>query len=393
MYEGKKRAGKKPKLIFALFCISGLSVVAFVITGNRMAMRSLLSQRDNLASSGWMLSWTGATSRPALFSTRIELENVRLSGPAGHYHVLYGCNHVTIRMNRFRIGQLTLTAGTSQAVALVDGDEPDAPVLFAMRLNGRGENLSVRAAGTGRAGVVVNLTFPDETAEIDVSPVRSGILAAPFTVRLRGLRSVITWGSAGSGLSQISSDTVLQEVILPLSVAGLGQQLSDIRLAVSADQRSDGRQPRDRRSGQPVGNGIVSGETTVVVHMGEGRFGPLSAALAGRLVRSGGQNVGDFDLTLRGLDRTATRFARSGVVSPAIAQITHILTGAASHAAQGKPVHAPDDGQTTDDESLPDSDTTLTLPLRIRDDSWTLGSLPLNAVQSLFPGRSSSSLH
>ncbi|NHO33088.1 DUF2125 domain-containing protein [Acetobacter fallax] len=378
MDEPENRRWKKWMFIPLLAGMAGFAEVAWNLSENRSALQALADKQKDLARAGWTLNWSTVTPRWAVLATVMDIRDVRVSGRAGSYRVLYGCDRITVRTSWFQPGRMRLTFGAPQAFAISDGSSPSAPVLFAMRLSSSKESLSVIAPG-GRpedSGKAV-LSVPDAIVEVEVSPIRFGSVVAPFALRLANLHSVIVSGVAGESQRTMTTDTTLSGVTLPFAVAGFGNQVTDLRGAVSASGVF-----RDFND-----SAAANGSTTVILHMGQARFGPLSATLAGHLVHDG-QSNGDFDLTLHGLDRTAAHLADAGVIAPSVAQIAQVLGEAVDRAEQGKPLRKNAGGEEyyANAQSDGDSSATLMLPLRLRSGFWTLGNMPLEAAGSLLSG-------
>lgn len=359
----------------ALAGLTGFALIAVNASENRAATKALLTARDDLAQAGWRLNWRTMSSRFAILSTETDLTDVRLSGYVGDKHLLYGCDHVTVKTGRFQSGHIRLTFGGSQALAVASGTDKSGSVIFAMRLSGHGSAASVHFAENSDAGGKAIFILPEETADIEVSPIRYGATSGPLILQLIGVRSVITWSSVSKSQFTLASDTSLASVRLPFSVTGLGNRITALRAAASVSGSS----------GDAANGGGNHSNTTFTLHIGEGKLGPLSATLAGRLVYEK-QSTGDFNLTLHGLDQTAHNLSEAGSISPPVAQIAHLFSLAVTRASRGLSVKENPVGPDDNDPGQTADKTSLTLPVRIRNGSWMVGNLPVETLGSLLPG-------
>ena len=325
-----------------------LSVTApFIIRAEeRSLMRGLEQQQKQMAAQGWRLTWGQAVPHAAFLKIRLGLTDVRLTGPLGGRTVSYGCNRVMISHARFS-SRVTVETGGTHGLLLTHGDQTD----LAVRLVGADASLVVRPNVTPLEAA---LTVPAASMEVASFPA-SG-LTTPFTLRLKSLSSVVRWQPVRNGAaSLLASDATVAQLVLPQPVIGLGDSVENIRIALSSTGLTN--------------SGDKAEVPETILHIGEGHLGPVSFLLAGKLAWQD-DPVGEFDLTMRGLDNAVHQMADSGVVSPEIGRFTEILQKIASRSRMSSGVSVKKNEELSETISV-----TLSIPLRLRSGVWSVGTI------------------
>ncbi|NHN87163.1 DUF2125 domain-containing protein [Acetobacter conturbans] len=338
----------------ASLLLSGGGVALGIHSENLALLTALQTEQTALARQGWTLTWSRATPHAALLASRMTLSDLRLSGPLGATRLSYGCNVVTLSISHFS-SRTTATFGSTHALLLARGPVPD----LALRLTGNGITLAVHpTSGETEAA----LTIPAAHVEIDTLP--SVNIPTPFTLDVHSLTTVARWQAARTTIQPLlTTDTTIDRLGLPQSIPGLGNTLDTIRIALS----TSGFPETQRQTATPV----------TTLHLGEAHLGPAALALTGKLTWQN-DPVGEFDLTLRGMDRAVRKMAASGSISPEIGQIAILLGRIGDVARTGGHTALPpteNGGSNINDLSTPE--TTISLPLRLREGAWSLGAMPL----------------
>ncbi|MFT8719261.1 hypothetical protein [Acetobacter sp.] len=328
----------------SLAILLGVSAPFIIRAEERSLLHALEHQQKQMAAQGWKLTWRQAVPHAALLKIRLDLTDVRLTGSVGGRTLSYGCNQVGISHARFS-SRVTVEAGGTHALLLTHGNQTD----LAVRLVGADANLVVHPNVTPLEAL---LAVPAASMEVESFPA-SG-LTTPFALRFKSLSSVLRWQPVSNGqASLLASDTTVTQLVLSQRIAGLGDSVENIRIALSS-------------------TGLTSSDDEVpetILHIGEGHFGPASFSLAGKLAWQA-DPVGEFDLTMRGLDNAVHQMAVSGVVAPEIGRFTEVLQKIASRSVTSSNVSEKKNEQSSDTSSV-----TLSMPLRLRSGVWSVGTI------------------
>ncbi|WP_291362504.1 DUF2125 domain-containing protein [Acetobacter sp. UBA5411] len=328
----------------------GLVLVVSGCAGMMVARQSLIgkidAEREILLKQGWSVSWRVSGFSLFAFPWQVTLRDVRLDGPLKDTRLVYGGDAVTVSPAAPFSSLVRLDFTGQQAFLLGhDSAHPDA----AFRLTGSGLHATVGAANSGEE-IHAAFMADDDQFEVYAMPFPLGQSALPFSVGLRKLQGRTEWYLKQNYLEGAAADVTVETVTLPVAWPGIGNLAEKVHVALSSSETE-------------------GGDRGLTLHIGEARFGPSTVAVTGKLVWQR-DATGDFDLTLRGLEKVVDAMMVGHVVTPEVRHMTMLIE---RFRAQGN-LQSPPKTEKTGEATAPD--TIIALPLRLRKGEWTIGTLP-----------------
>lgn len=321
----------------ATLCL-GCVLAAGVQQQHRVTLRALSQLQKEMAHQGWSISWSQVHPVFSLWRTDADLTDVRLSGPVTDAYLLrYGCARIRVSASRWHYGRITLRFQGPEALVLSSSSQGAA--LLALRAVSDGQIADLRPDRQE-----ISIGFPHITTDLESASFLP--LSVHYPVSLLMTQATLALHRE-SPPSALSAEFTARQVTFPRDLTGLGDTLTAIHLAATVTRQS--------------------GQTHVQLHLGDGRLGPLALGMAGQATFDPHGN-GDFDITMHGLDDTLTHLTQTGTVSPSVAGMARLMT----------------EGRAIPSRQLPDTrEAILTVPLRLRNDVWTVGALPAPVLNAL----------
>ncbi|MFT8805482.1 MAG: DUF2125 domain-containing protein [Acetobacter aceti] len=361
--RGRKQGERKLKYRRCLLVVTGLALVSAVTvcSGMMLARQTLVrtvdAERETLLRQGWSVSWR--TPGFSLFSLpwRMTLRDIRLSGPFKNSHLVYGGDAMTLSPAGPFSSAIRIDFTGSQALLLGrDSLHPD----LAFRLTGTGVNvIASRFAKDGETHAAFRVK--NSRLEVYAIPFAPRGISLPFSLGLSRVQGRTEWYLKQTQRADIAVDVTAAAISLPVAVPGSGNLVEALHVALSAGEMESG-------------NGDLP---TVTLHIGEARLGPSSFAVAGKLACQP-DVVGDFNLTLRGLEKIADSMVVAGAAPPEVRRLTMLIE---RYKTQGN-LEQPSEKTGYGDESMPD--TVIDLPLRLRNGQWMIGALPVGSLLEIW---------
>ncbi|MCH4090942.1 DUF2125 domain-containing protein [Acetobacter sp.] len=329
---------------------SVLVLVVMACAGMMVARQGLIrkidAERVSFLKQGWTVSWRVSGFSPFSVPWQVTLRDVRLEGPLKDSHLVYGGDAVILSPTGPFSSSVRMDFTGPQALLL--GHDPDHPDL-AFRLTGNGVRATAFPVDDGKE-IHASLSADDDRLEVHAMPFRFADPMLPFSIGLKKLQGRTVWYLKQSRVEGMAADMTISSVSLPVAWPGVGNLAERVHVAFSAT----GMQEEDRK---------------LTVHIGEARFGAASFSVTGKLVLQH-DAVGDFDLTLHGLEKIVDAMVAARAVTPDVRRMTLLIE---RFRAQGN-LQPLSDVQKAGDSAAPD--TIIDLPLRLRNGEWMVGALP-----------------
>lgn len=331
-----------------------VTACAGMMSARQRLIRTIDVERGVLLKQGWDISWRISGFSLFSFPWQVTLRDVRLSGRLKDSQLIYGGDAVTLSPAGPFSSSVRMKFTGQQAFLLGhDSDHPD----FAFRLRGSGLRATAASANDGRE-IHASFAAEDDRLEVHALPFPLEQPALPFSVELRKLLGRTEWYLKQNHLEGVAADVTASAVTLPVAWPGIGDRAEKVHVAFSSNETEDGDQG-------------------VMLHIGEARFGPSSVAITGKLICQH-DATGDFDLTIRGLEKTVDAMAEAHAVAPDIRRVTSLIE---RFRIQGNLQKLPEGGG---DGNASAADTLIEVPLRLRKGEWTIGAMPVGVVLELW---------